>query len=96
VHLARSLSVRRDLGVVWIVIIFFGPIVAWGMWLGFCAVIAKMLGIDGLKATPPIAKAFPVTQWVNALRHIVPWLTGILGRTSRQALPPGEDGPSST
>lgn len=88
----------------WIVLLVFVPVIAWGMWLTFCRSIAKMHGVEGLKATPPIAKAFPVTQWVASLRHVGTWLTELLGSSNQQlpppppppqrpALPPGPDGP---
>lgn len=37
---------------------------AWGLWLRFNRVIAKWYGLEGLKATPPIAAAFRLRDWV--------------------------------
>jgi hypothetical protein len=62
----------------WLVLLALIPVVAWGMWLAFCRSITKMHGVEALKAAPPIARAFPVTQWVASLRHVGRWLTGIV------------------
>jgi hypothetical protein len=56
------------------------PVIAWGMWLAFCRSIAKMHGVEALKAAPPIARAFPVSQWVGSLQHLGRWFAAILGR----------------
>ena len=63
-----------------LVLLLLIPIVAWGMWLAFCRSIAKMHGVEGLKAAPPIARAFPVMQWVASLRHVGHWLAALLDR----------------
>lgn len=66
---------------IWVAVaLVLSPVAAWGMWLLFAWSLAKMHGIDGLKAAPPIAKAFPVTAWVSSLRHIGPWLAEVFGK----------------
>jgi hypothetical protein len=74
----------------WVLFIFLLPVIAWGMWLLFCYAIAKMYGVEALKAAPPIAKAFPVSAWVASLRHIGPWLMEVTGRNQH---PPPPSGP---
>lgn len=68
----------------WLVLVLLIPVVAWGMWLVFCRSIAKMHGVEALKAAPPIARAFPVTQWVGSLRHVGQWIAGLLDRGHSQ------------
>jgi len=75
--------------VAWILLLACLPVVAWGMWLLFCYAIARLHGVDGLKATPPIAKAFPVASWVGAIRVAGQWIKEFLGPGSSQPpLPP--------
>jgi len=38
-------------------------LIAWTLWLLFNYMIAKRHGLDGLKATPPIARAFRPRDW---------------------------------
>ncbi len=40
---------------------------AWVLWLLFNCVIAKWLGLEGLKATPPVAEAFRPRDWMLAM-----------------------------
>jgi hypothetical protein len=39
------------------------PLLAFGMWLTFNAILAKWYGLDALKATPPIYKVFMRREW---------------------------------
>jgi hypothetical protein len=41
---------------------------AWALWLLFNYLIAKHHGIEGLKATPPIATAFRPGDWADLIR----------------------------
>jgi hypothetical protein len=43
-------------------------LIAWTMWLGFAALMAKWHGIDGLKAAPEISAGFRPVEWA-ALGH---------------------------
>jgi hypothetical protein len=63
------------------------PVVAWGMWLAFCWLVAKKLGVEGLKATPPVAKSFPVHQWMEFLRQLGRWIAGLIEKSGTG--PPG-------
>lgn len=48
--------------IMWVLVILAMPmtaLVSWALWLGFNLLIAKWHGVDGLKATPAIAQAFP-------------------------------------
>jgi hypothetical protein len=56
------------------------PLAARGMRLAFCRSIARMHGVEALKAAPPIARAFPVTQWMGSLRHLGRWLAEFIER----------------
>jgi hypothetical protein len=38
-------------------------LVAWMLWLLFNCLIAKWYGLEGLKATPPLAAAFNPRDW---------------------------------
>jgi hypothetical protein len=40
-------------------------LIAWMTWLAFAALMAKWHGIDGLKATPKISKAFRPVEWAS-------------------------------
>jgi hypothetical protein len=75
--------------VVWVAVITAMPIAAWGMWLLFCYALVRRHGLEALKAVPSVAKAFPVTAWVSALRGIGPLIQNVLGRGERRSrLPP--------
>jgi len=74
--------------VVWIALIAAMPIAAWGMWLLFCYGLARMHGIEALKAAPSVAKAFPIAAWVSSLRYVGPWVVQVFGRSDERRLPP--------
>jgi hypothetical protein len=82
----------------WIVALVLVPVLAWGMWLFFVWAITRQHGVEALKAAPPIAKAFPVTQWVSGLKAIGPWVTSLLkpDPPSPPPVPPGEAPASET
>jgi hypothetical protein len=64
------------------------PIAAWGMWLLFCYAIVRRHGLEALKAVSSVAKAFPVTAWVTALRGAIPMVQQLLGRGEKRSRPP--------
>jgi hypothetical protein len=45
-------AVRSESGVVWIALIVFSPVTAWGMWLLFCYAVSGLLKYD---QRPPVA-----------------------------------------
>ena len=48
----------------WLVaLIAFIPLLAFGMWLTFNAILVKWHGLDALKATPAIYKVFVPREW---------------------------------
>jgi hypothetical protein len=48
----------------WLVaLIVLIPLLAFGMWLTFNAILVKWYGLDALKATPPIYKVFMPREW---------------------------------
>ena len=52
---------------------------AWVAWLTFNYQVAKLLGVDGLRATPGVSKAFSLKGWalfttVELLRALVEML----------------------
>jgi hypothetical protein len=75
----------------WIVALLLVPVLAWGMWLYFCYKITDRHGIEALKAAPPIAKAFPVTEWIAGLRAVGPWVLELLGRGQPPAVTPPQN-----
>jgi len=51
----------------WTITVMAGPLtmlIAWIAWLLFNLLIAKWHGLDGLKSTPAIAKAFRPREWL--------------------------------
>jgi hypothetical protein len=81
----------------WIIGLFALIVLAWGMWLVFAWAVAKQHGVEALKAAPPIAKAFPVSEWVAGLKAIGPWVMELFGENSQIPPPPqapGEPAPA--
>jgi hypothetical protein len=51
----------------WIVaLVFLAPLLAFGMWLTFNAVLAKWYGLEALRVTPSIYRAFRSGDWNDA------------------------------
>lgn len=57
-------------------------LMAWAFWLLFNLIIAKWHGIEGLKATPCVARAFSPREWAVLIPR-------------RQPVPPSAPGPSA-
>jgi hypothetical protein len=48
-----------------IAFVFSMPLVAFGMWLTFNAILVKWHGLDALKATPAIYRVFDPREWTT-------------------------------
>jgi hypothetical protein len=54
----------------WLVaLIVLTPLLAFGMWLTFNAILARWYGLDALKATPPVYQVFAPREWFTRSPH---------------------------
>jgi hypothetical protein len=50
----------------WLIALVFSiPLVAFGMWLTFNAILVKWHGLDALKATPAVYRVFDPREWTS-------------------------------
>jgi hypothetical protein len=49
----------------WVALLIVTPLAAWGMWLLFCYAIARRYGLAALWMAAPVAKAFPLSSWIE-------------------------------
>jgi hypothetical protein len=63
--------IRWETTLIWTITVLAGPLtvlIAWIAWLLFNLLIAKRHGLDGLKSTPAIARAFSPREWLLQAR----------------------------
>lgn len=63
--------IRWETTLTWTITVLAGPLtvlIAWIAWLLFNLLIAKWHGLDGLKSTPAIARAFSPREWLLQAR----------------------------
>jgi hypothetical protein len=55
----------------WLIVLVFSiPLVAFGMWLTFNAILVKWHGLDALKATPAVYRVFDPREWTTRRRDV--------------------------
>jgi hypothetical protein len=63
-------------------------LIAWGMWLGFAALIVKRHGLEGLEAVRHVADGFQPREWALLIpRHVLLSALAALN-PARPAAPP--------